>query len=167
MVTGITFNARNIDWLIAHHVGTPQASQRKSEAVSPLAAVPIAAAAETPADLPASPPRRRKADSAAIPPGALLATVVQAGRAWPFRGTISKLIRNGALKQIENEGGIQGVRIDVASIRALAGAGVTLAIGATSAGTHVTGRVFHIRCPVRPRLRHATASAIGLSRDGR
>lgn len=119
VVTGITFNAKHIDWLIAHHDGTPLAPRRKrkAKAAPKAAAEPVVEGDVDDAD---APPARRKADPATIPPGALLASMEQTMRALSkSRGTIYNLIERGKL--IRQETGLRGVSIEVASIRAFAG----------------------------------------------
>lgn len=120
VVTGITFNAKHIDWLIAHHEGAPVSRRRKRKApAGPQVAVAEAVdkLVEAVAD---APPVRRKADLTAIPPGALLATMEQAENALGVcRGTIYNLVERGKL--VRKETGLRSVSIEVASIRAFAG----------------------------------------------
>ncbi|GHH16175.1 hypothetical protein GCM10008023_19880 [Sphingomonas glacialis] len=120
VVTGITFNAKHIEWLIAHHEGTPIARRRKRKAKGapkPAAARPVDEVVVDVADVR---PLRRKADPAAIPPGALLASMEQTMQALnKSRGTIYNLIEQGKLTRKET--GLRSVSIEVASIRAFAG----------------------------------------------
>lgn len=122
VVTGITFNAKHIDWLIAHHDGTHVArrSKRKAKAAPMAVAVAAEPVDETKVSIADAPPLQRKADPAAIPPGALLASMEQTMRALSkSRGTIYNLIERGKLTRQET--GLRGVSIEVASIRAFAG----------------------------------------------
>ena len=119
VVTGITFNAKHIDWLIAHHEGARLSRRRKRKA--PAAPVVSTEAVDEVVEANADvPPSRRKADPAAIPPGALLATMEQAEAALGVsRGTIYNLIKRRKLVRAET--GLRSVSIEVASIRAFAG----------------------------------------------
>lgn len=120
IITGITFKPDSIDWLIAHHAGVAQSRRRKRKAVAAPVAPPVPNGAEVTADLRPELPRRRQADSSAIPSGALLASVDQAMRALGLsRGTISNLLKRGTLVRVDN--GLRSVSIDVASIRRFAG----------------------------------------------
>lgn len=119
IVTGVTFNPKHIAWLIAHHQGAPTARRRKRKAkVAPNAAA-AEAVDKAEVDVPDAPPSRRKADPAAIPPGALLASMEQAESALGVsRGTIYNLLKRGKL--IRAETGLRSVSIEVASIKAFA-----------------------------------------------
>ena len=98
--------------LIRFHRGDPPAivvSPKVVEPTPPLS--PPMAARRT----------RAPADPSVIPPGALLTTLKIAGVALGYgRTTISKLADSGRLTRIDTGA---GVRITVASIRALAGNG--------------------------------------------
>jgi hypothetical protein len=118
IVTGITFNAKHIDWLIAHHDGVSVPRRRKRKA----AAAPAISGPADEADVPAAdvPSPKPKANPAAIPAGALFASMEQTMLALnKSRGTIYNLIERGQL--IRHNDGLRSVSIDVASIRAFAG----------------------------------------------
>lgn len=85
VMTDITFNAKHIDWLIAHHDGAPVARRRKRKAAGPVRATEA-----EPMEHDAAEPRLgRKADPTAIPPGALTATMEQTEAALGLsRGTV-------------------------------------------------------------------------------
>lgn len=124
VVTGITFNAKHIDWLISHHDGAPKLrrtrarpSQKKKPAQVVVASPPASGDDHAPLQM-----HRRKPDPGAIPPGALLATIGQTMKALGLsRGTINNLLKRGTL--VRKETGLRSVSIEVASIQAFAGTG--------------------------------------------
>ena len=69
-VTGITFSAKHIDWLIAHHNGVPTSRRSKRKAALPVA---VSASSSTDAieDAPLPSTTRRRPDPTAIPEGAI------------------------------------------------------------------------------------------------
>lgn len=115
IITAITFKPNDIDELIAHHVG-----KSRSRRPDPQPSVELdASLPAVTADAPLTRAKEREPNPSAIPPGALLASVDEAMSALGVsRGTINNLINNGTL--IRTKIG-RAVRIEVASIHALAG----------------------------------------------
>jgi hypothetical protein len=124
VVTGITFNAKHIDWLIAHHDGAPVSRRRMrktTDAPKKDAAQPIETVAEVASVAEDAVTVRRRPDPSAIPPGALVATIKQTETALGVsRGTVYNLIDRGKLLRVEGTS-LRSVKIDAASVRALAG----------------------------------------------
>lgn len=117
VMTGITFKRASIEWLIAHHAGTLPARPRKRKATTP----PQAREVQSLDQVAATPRPRRKRDPAAIPAGALTATMEQTEAALGVsRGTVYNLIDRGKLVRVK-ETGLRSVIIEVASIHAFAG----------------------------------------------
>lgn len=116
VMTGITFKLDSIKWLIAHHAGTLPARPRKRKATTP----PQADEVQSVDQVAAAPRPRRTRDPAAIPAGALTATMEQTEAALGVsRGTVYNLIDRGRLVRVK-ETGLRSVIIEVASIRAFA-----------------------------------------------
>ena len=113
-VTGIGFHKGDLDRLVDHHGGRASGAKHHVE-VTP----------ETPTTGPGfgeqvrTGARRRKPNPAAIPPGAIFATVAQTEAALGFgRTKINEMMNDGRLVKHKIDG---ATRIEVASIMALAG----------------------------------------------
>jgi len=124
VVTGITFNAKHIDWLIAHHDGVTVSRRRKRKAsVAPTedAQQATEAVADVNADRQGASRARRQPDPAAISPAALVATMKETeAMLGVCRGTVYNLIDRGKLVRVKGTS-LRSVKIEAASVRALAG----------------------------------------------
>lgn len=110
IITGIGFSDKDLQRLIEHQQGGVAKPAVKKTSVATVELVGVPQPAKTP---------KRRADPGAIPDGALLATVKQVEAALGFgRTKVNELMNQGRLERVAIDG---GVRITVASVRALAG----------------------------------------------
>ena len=115
-ITGIGFSESFVRRVVARHTGVAPVPSKPI----PRSSQPVAPVADEPAMPPA--PLGRQPDPTAIPEGALLATIRQTQAALGLgRTKVNELMNSGRLVRREIDG---GVRIEVSSIRALAGGGV-------------------------------------------
>lgn len=113
-ITGIGFHEGDLDRLIDHHRGHTARAERLAQRAPRSAADEV-----VPEQEPAGPKRHRKPDPAAIPPGAIFATVAQAEAALGFgRTKINEMMNDGRLVRHKIDG---ATRITVASLQALVG----------------------------------------------
>ena len=120
-LTGFRFDERSVKSAIAHRDATPVKTQAAPPTCSTGAGNTSSRTIDNDDPLPATQPKRqRKApDPTAIPEGALLCTVKQAGAALGCgRTTINKYMSDGRVERVE---GVAGTRITVVSVRKLAG----------------------------------------------
>lgn len=107
-VTGIAFNPAHVQRLAEQQRPKKPAARRSQSSEFPAPVEPLASPA----------PAKRKADPAAIPPGAILCTIKQAGGALGFgRTKVNELMNSGRL---ERRMVGSSPRITVASVEGLA-----------------------------------------------
>lgn len=120
-ITGMGFGEKHLQRVVDHHRG-PQPKAPPPPKAASIKAEPASVAVDPPA--PAPQPVNKMPSLAAIPDGALLATVKQAQAALGFgRTKINELMNDGTL--VRRDIG-RAVRIEVASIQALAQSSATL-----------------------------------------
>ena len=114
-ITGIGFNPSDVERLACQQRPAPTRPAKPKT-------VPIVALEAREAGEPvAAPVARRRPDPTTISSGAILCTIKQAGDALGIgRTKVNGLMNSGKLERVED---IAGVRITVASVRALAGSG--------------------------------------------
>ncbi len=114
-ITGVGFHKGDLDWIVKHHGGDGSRAERRAAASqAPREMVADVADAQT-----HSPKGGRKSETPPIPPGAIFASVAQAGAVLNFKRTkINELMNDGRLAWRKIDG---ATKIEVASIMALAG----------------------------------------------
>ncbi|WP_267381072.1 MULTISPECIES: hypothetical protein [unclassified Sphingomonas] len=121
IITDVSFHLAGLQRIIDAHCGRPSMSIAPARPTPPAPAgqVVVDQTIEVPVSVAPEQPKRRSPQTSAIRPGALLATIAETQAALGIgRTKVNELMKSGRLVRKTIDG---GVRIEVASIMAIAG----------------------------------------------